>query len=270
MKKKLVLIVTALTLCAAIAVGGTLAYLNDTDGPLENVFTYDNSEFGEGSVVIELAETRWSKEAEYQFAGDPAPDPSVPDPNHPGFNKFGEDKAKFYIPGTLIAKDPQVKLLSKVDSYIGLSVSKPEAGWANIEKIDYAAVMDAYPDNKILAAVDWNIGTGTDNWTYLGEDATTGARYFVYNGIVSHDEGDLSKLKTSNLFTTVRINELLDKKDIDTEFAGKGSFKLEITAYGVQAVVESQGDAWTPVKALETQFSTIFGQTNLINKDIYK
>lgn len=269
MKKKLVLIVTALTLCAAIAVGGTLAYLSSTSDVKTNVFTYDNDPGGKGQVVIELAETEWREDKRdgddkiFQFESTDkfgTETPPVPDPNgDKRFDKWGYDKAQYYIPGTIIAKNPTAKLKSEVDSYIGMSVSEPGVGWNNVWESDYEKLTQ---DKTRLASIDWNLGDGEDQWTYMGEGAD-GTRYFAYNGVVSYDETDLTKLKTTPLFTTVQINGKLETlEEINGLTNGNASFDMNITAYGVSSNVDDQED-WTPEKALRTQFSETFGKVKV-------
>lgn len=76
MKKKLIALVTALTLCAVVVVGGTLAYYSQQTDTVKNSFTYDPS--GQD------------------------PDPEIIEPHFP--------KDPSITPGTATPKDPQIQL----------------------------------------------------------------------------------------------------------------------------------------------------------------
>lgn len=87
-KKKLLTIVTAVTLCAAMAVGATLAYLFDINDAIENNFTFG------GNINTEIDE-----------------------PNFP-------DDPPEIKPGDYVIKDPIVKNLdnSKYDVYVAMKI----------------------------------------------------------------------------------------------------------------------------------------------------
>jgi len=81
--KKVLAMACAMALTAAIAIGGTIAYLTDKTDAVTNTFTV-------GNVKIDLTET-WNTES---------------DSGHEGFDSW---QAKL-IPGTTYAKDPKISV----------------------------------------------------------------------------------------------------------------------------------------------------------------
>lgn len=124
MKKKTLALLLALVLVFGAAVGGTIAYLTDTTGPITNTFTV-------GKVDITLTETFNT------------------DTNSDGTNDAW--KAQL-IPGTTYAKDPVVTVTN--DS---------EDCWlfVKFEEIGNPATYLTYTSN-LTAANGWTQGNGTD------------------------------------------------------------------------------------------------------------
>lgn len=156
MKKKLVLIVTALTLCAVMVVGGTLAYLTSRTETLENIFKFDSGGDGSSTAVsIEIAEPKWTpgvnadgdlvaksndstvkyqwndKAADADGKGNNA-DISVPITNKKLKDKAGEEKTLWgiqqpFYDASVIDKDPVVANNTNVESYVGVAISLPKS-----------------------------------------------------------------------------------------------------------------------------------------------
>lgn len=105
-KKQTFITLAAMALTATLAIGGTLAYLNDITETKQNVFTSDKG------IDIDLIEEKWEEE--------------------------GKTKAENYIPGDVIAKDPTITI-DKGSAWVGMSLDYLNA---SDEKIAYGTVKD--------------------------------------------------------------------------------------------------------------------------------
>jgi predicted ribosomally synthesized peptide with SipW-like signal peptide len=102
MKKKIILLCTAAAMVAVLAVGGTLAYLQDTD-TAENTFMI-------GSVLGALTEN-----------GDNTTDPGYVDWDN-------DEEAQNILPGQTFQKRPVVTNTGKNDAYVRLRVTGADVG----------------------------------------------------------------------------------------------------------------------------------------------
>lgn len=121
MKKKIVLVITAVSLCAAMVFGGTLAFLTSHTETLENIMKFDSG--GEGSdsaVYIEIAEPAWYGGKTYQWDDDVRA--TVPVNNKDGL--WGA--AQPFYDTALIDKDPVVANNSNVAAYVGVEITLPK------------------------------------------------------------------------------------------------------------------------------------------------
>ena len=145
MKKKSFVMVLALVLVFAVAVGGVVAWLTDKTDPVKNTFTV-------GDINITLTEEA-GKDAEYQFK---------------------------MVPGNTIAKDPKVTVLSNseacylfvkveksttLDSYI--SYTMDSTGWTALDGHPgvYYREVSASDTNQDFYIIDNNKVTVKDNVT---------------------------------------------------------------------------------------------------------
>lgn len=187
MKKKLVLIVTALTLCAVMVVGATLAYLTDQTRTLENVFVFDSGDDdSENGLKLDIAETRWSDDPNYQFQDVPsiptdAPGTSgnpntTPNKKKPGTDTpLWGDEMPFYDTAS-IDKNPSLKNNTHVTSYVGAIVTLPaDAGvssWEDFAKLAELRV-NGYSKTFINLTKAYS-KTGAEylgnGWYYLGRN----------------------------------------------------------------------------------------------------
>lgn len=111
--KKIVASAAALSLTAAVAVGGTLAFLKDNTEALTNNFTYNAASQNVDLKIYERKidpekKTEVYKDAEGQKV-------SYVDKEQAGSDKFvyeGEDQAYTIIPGATVEKDPTLRLTS--------------------------------------------------------------------------------------------------------------------------------------------------------------
>lgn len=195
MKKKIALICTAVVLVAAIAVGGTLALLTDQTDPVQNTFTV-----GKG-ISIDLKEPAWDGE---DFDGNTST----------ASEDLGENLAQNFVPSRVIPKDPTVKNTSDMDA-VWIAV-KLDVGYnLNEDGTTYQVTgKDALDKIQDFAKIDWNNG-----WE---EKDTDNSLVYYYKTTVA------AGAETANLFSEVAINN-------DANEQGMDNFKIDVTAYAVQA-----------------------------------
>ena len=87
--KKIVATGSALALTAAVAVGGTLAWLQNSTGPVTNTFTYSN----DSNITLDLFE--------HDAEGEEVKEQTYP-----------------IVPGATVDKDPTLRLSTTTDSYL--------------------------------------------------------------------------------------------------------------------------------------------------------
>ena len=110
-RNRILLTAIAALLLVAVAVGGTMAYLQATSGTVENTFT-------PSGLSIKLEEHDYD-----------------PDTNTVGTAIVSENKNYKVVPGVNMPKDPFITFTSDVDCYVFVKVT--EANW-DIEGLDYA------------------------------------------------------------------------------------------------------------------------------------
>lgn len=133
MSKKLKTGIVAVSLIAALGIGGTLAFLSASTQEKENVFT-----MGEG-ITGELKEPTWDNDNFTADALKVAVDTS----------KLGKNSATKFTPGRVILKDPAVANTSEeTPAYVGITIA-------------YGGVSTWQALNE-FADVDWN----TTDWTF--------------------------------------------------------------------------------------------------------
>lgn len=245
MKKKLILVVTALTLCAAIAVGGTLAYLSAQSNELTNTFVYDadpNDPNNPTKIGVELSETEWTKDPLYQWGK--TNEGTAPTEG------FGVDKPM--IPSANLNKNPQLRLTTKVNSFVGVGVKIEGLSWAQFDEI---AIFKATKGTAVDKTSKSTFGSG---WTY--HKTVDDTRYFVYNTKLIQDHPTNSTNTTPALFQQVKIKNAVEQEKLDalktaSTLADDKLFNLVITGYGAQAEAEDSGtDLGTAQSALSQNF----------------
>lgn len=151
-KKKLVIAITSVALLAAVAVGGTFAYLTAKPAKKTNTFTMG------AALTGELKEVTWDN------------DPFTDETSNIPEAELGKTLAQNFVPGRVIPKDPTVKNTSTgTNAYVAV-------------KISYTNDDDQYAQSAAdimkFADINWN-----ENWTF-NDDHTIA----YYNFIV--DAGD--------------------------------------------------------------------------------
>lgn len=211
-KKKIAAIVSVLTV-ATLAVGATLAYLNDTTETVTNTFASDKN------ISISLREPKWDGYT-FEDTNYPAGTAAKTDSNELGFNQ-----AKSYVPGQVIPKNPTVKntgTTDSVDAYIALRVEYYDN---DNNQISYDTFKTNYLEEPgIQFGTEWAL-TANPN----GQNKND--QIFIYSEKNTVTPQALEVGKTAQaLFENVPLSLNLEPgKD------GKlPKFKIKVTAYAIQ------------------------------------
>lgn len=197
-KKKMIL---GLSLAAVLGLGGTLAYLTATTNDKTNMFT-----MGPG-ITGETEEPKWD-----------------------------EKNATNFVPGDIIAKDPQIKNNSEgeTSAYVGMEVTYQVRGanedeWVatTYEELDKfinvktsANVNTATTDDEIQASKDFLATAFNEEMWTLNTTKTTA----VYKAALAPGE------TTKKLFTAVQIDPLaLTKEQVDS--VGTDKVLIDVSKY---------------------------------------
>lgn len=195
--KKILTVACAMALSAAIAVGGTLAYLTSTD-KVVNTFTV-------GKVAIQLDEAEAN------------PDGTLVD-------NADRVKANSYklLPGHTYAKDPMVTVLEGSESsYIKMTVTFTKAAELDVifapAGADMTSIFDGYDGS---------------NWIYKGntkdDTANTRTYEFWYKETVAAPTGNVA---LDALFDNIIVPGFITNDQLDT-IAG---MTITVNAYAIQA-----------------------------------
>lgn len=209
MKKKFALMATSLVLVAALAVGGTLAYLTSQDS-VTNTFTV-------GNVTITLDEAKVNPDGTL-VTGEGA----------------GRVEANSYklMPGHTYNKDPMVTVLKGSESsYIKMTVTFSKA--KELDDIfaptgaDLTSIFNGYDENT---------------WIYKGNTKDTGANTrtyeFWYKNAVAAPEADVA---LDALFDSITVPGTITNDQLQT-IAG---MTITVNAYAIQADgFATAEDAW--------------------------
>ena len=246
-KKKALAAIVAVALICCVAIGATLAYLQDTTNVAKNTFTL-------GKVDIFLDEAVVDKDGK-------ATDERTYTGNTDTFN---DDFGYLAIPGKAVDKDPTIHVVAdSEDCYVRMKVTLDNA--ANFIKVfkahnpsatnDVAAAIALIPecfvdyDEDVWkvdgASFDQTNDTVTVTFNYIGSKAT--------DGIVpkSDAQTDLEPIITAVMLPTFVTNS-------DVAIFPNG-FSVEVIAEAIQATGFDDADAaWTAFD--EAADDTIFGQ----------
>lgn len=228
MKRKQLTIILSATAITVAAIGATFAYLHDTTDRVTNAFA------SEKDIDILLREPLWDG---YEFTDGNYTNGESAKPAVPDKAALGVVQAQDYVPGQEIPKNPKVKNVGKlvddkqegVECKVALKVEYlDEAG----KVLTYDEFKKAYLTDTIAAPdqddLDFEVGTGTNQWTQLAE-TEAGYDVYLYNSTVAVGE------ETTPLFTEVPLSW-----DLEPGTDGKmPEFKIKITAYAIQADVPS-------------------------------
>lgn len=205
--RKILAMVMALALTAALAVGGTLAYLTSTD-KVVNTFTV-------GNVQIKLDEAAANPDGTL-----------IKDANRVQANSYK------LMPGHTYNKDPMVTVLKGSESsYVKMTVT-----------FSKAAELDAIfaPNGAELTSI-FN-GYDSANWSYKGntENTTANTRTyeFWYKEAVAAPNGDVA---LDALFDSITVPGTIT----NAQLATIEGMTITVNAYAIQADgFEDAADAW--------------------------
>ena len=214
--KKIVAVASALSLTAAIAIGGTLAYLTKPTGPVTNTFTYNST-----NQKIDLTLQEHPLKAD-KVSVDKDGDPT---------------NANTYtiLPGVKVEKDPFLTLTTNNPSYIYVEVVNGATDY--IDKI-YTTV----------DGVDKVFGEEGSGWTEL-KDVTA-----PHNGTIYYlDAAALGNAGTTDSNIPV-FNFVQYKNTVPTVPEGEESVSGNITIYGYAIAVTGMGDVTNAWKTAVSDF----------------
>lgn len=254
-KKKNVLIgALSIGLIAALAIGGTVAFLTDSEDA--------TNRFSMGDLDIKLEEPEWDN------GGDPV-DPDDPDgPKTPG---DGDD----LLPGDVRKKDPTVTAVDG-DSYMrvimtiqnkdGSAITDPDRLAKIMETIYYADPVieeTASLSSEELA----DAGYKTVNESIFTLDSTRSADNVFYYNYTNAATGDIFKKDAvAVLFTNIVIPTDWNR----TELALLGEYQIVLEAQAIQSAnFASAADAYTALDGeaadgtLSVDYKTVGSQTTI-------
>lgn len=210
MKSKLLLAMAAITVCAMLVIGGTLAYFTAQE-TTENIFTV-------GNITADLTETNWSGIGTNQNGGSSVS--SAPE------GGWGVDNATRIVPGRVIAKNPQITIMkNSEDCYARLVVTMPTVLYtaSNLEQVSGTDTTPTYVTFATMNT-DW----GTPSVTPSGSNTILTYKYKTGTKIERNtsDNQDLGEL-----FQTITIAGTAS----NTQISDLGSFTVIVKAQVVQA-----------------------------------
>ena len=234
-KKSLLLIITAVIMVTALAVGGTLAYFTSTDDA-GNSFTV-------GNVAIDL----------YEHKVAPVVDANGLTTWAYLLDKTGatvEAEENHYTgiyPGAVLPKDPTIRNTGDNPAYVRMivTINKGEE-WSTLGGgVDLTTIFGGFDSSKWTRAGSPALDTTNDTLTYV----------YNYNFILAKDA------ETGALFTTVTIPWMIDNEEMEYLLDSDEAFTIQMTAQAIQA----DGFAATSVggvskTALENAFSALDAQ----------
>jgi len=206
MKKKLIIGVTSLVLVAAMAIGGTLAFMTQKTATMTNTFT------AAAGLSGEIREPLWDG---YQFGetktGNSQPDGAAAKTGITGdeLAALGITKANTMTPGLDIPKDPTLKNTSAVPVYMAIKVTYET-------KAKFDAIASFALDNKWIKAT-------------AAEYTAADSEIYFYKGTAADLAEVLAGETTSALFDKVTI-----KTTATTETLTSNQFHITVIGGAVQ------------------------------------
>lgn len=199
---------------AVIGVGGTLAYLTDTD-------TATNRFSVSSALDIELLEPSWQTTDE-DANGIP-------------------DAAEQVVPLQSVAKDPQIRNTAGTEAWAFLEVAVPTENVRVVEEDGSLSVAENHP----LFTYETNIGwSEIESTSYYDPETKTTKRFYVWSEPLGVGE------TTGSLFDEVTLINLANGQLGGTEGKAIGT-QIDVTAHAIQTDgFANWKDAWS---ALTTQ-----------------
>lgn len=206
-KKQLAIAMASCLMVGALAFGGTMAYLTDTEGAT-NTFTV-------GKVQIDLEE--------------------------PGYPGNTDDSVKNLVPNQEIAKDPQVENTGVNDAIVFMTVEVPRG---NVTAVTTDGTKGTKQNQDLFWFKDTADAQGTfaNNWDAdwieltakeTHEDTDTTSKYiFAYKTKLAKDA------KTTPLFDKIQLKNVIEGEiaaGIDGTDTNPNAEKIVVNAYAIQA-----------------------------------
>lgn len=218
-KKKIVTGTLCIGLMASLAIGGTLAFLTDSESVANH--------FSVGDLDITLTEDKWDDDGE---PGDPN------DPNDPGTPGDGQN----LVPGDTREKDPTIKAVTN-DSYMRVIVEIQDTDGTAITDKDRLALIlkTVYYANPALSEDEKYALSDLTDCTTVNPDfelaaeksssteAPTGVYYYNYIG---GEDGVLAEGDEAVLFTNIVIPTDWNQEQLEV----LGEYQIVISAQAIQ------------------------------------
>lgn len=276
--KKILAGALSLGMVAALAIGGTYAYLTDSTEQRANNFT-----FASNGIDAMLTEPKWDGVIDYLYPDDPdypedSDDPIIPVYGYDEDGKpiteqptededgnpivYGEDNAKNMIPGQTAAKNPFITNTGTLtDEWVAAKVTFVYGeGAANAGKALNAADWELV---KEYIQVDYNTVPAEDTgyWTLVGAADGVSQTYY-YSEILKKGTETTTAAGTTVTYgeTTQPIfNKVTLSKDATNEVVQRlinmGGIAIYIEGYAVQSDAYETYDAW------KTAATAVFNHT---------
>ena len=212
MNKKSLILAIALVLVMTCTIGVTVAYLQDTTGPVTNVFVA--ADFAD----LTLEET---KPAEYDS------------------NEATNDY--LVVPGMDITKDPKVTFVPEEgeDNLVGayVFVKMDAAGWTTTDNKAFTKVIGNCAD-ALSFSVD-------EYWTFLKKD---GNSYIYYKAVAADETIDAQSIIANDKVTVSTAITEADLDGVSENLSVITDSSLIFSAYAIQQLgFDSTEAAWTAV-----------------------
>ena len=256
----------ALTAVAAIAAGGTFAFMTALTKEKINNFSFDVD-----SLNANLTETEWNGIKDYDSDGTPIygyTSDNKPiygytdgDINKPVYEEtgigagtrpktdaagndiiYGDTASKNMIPGAQAAKNPVITNTGTVcNEWVAAKITFVYGGGINKGKplslVDIQRISD-------IIDIDYNIGSGK-MWDRISGDEKSVSQVFYYKKILNKkNNSEINGDKTEPLFTTVKLKETATNEDADY-LKSIGGFYIYIEGFATQ---EEAGGTYSEFK----------------------
>lgn len=170
-KKQLAIAMASCLMVGALAFGGTMAYLTDSE-TATNTFTV-------GKVQIELEE--------------------------PGYAALTDAEKKNLVPNQIVTKDPQVENTGNNEALVFLKVEMPKK---NVMVADKDGTRNPAADTELFTMLNASVGDGEDQkWFELtGDDSGTDSNIHIY----AYKEKLAVGATTAKLFDSVQLKNIIE------------------------------------------------------------
>ncbi len=272
----------ALTAVAAVAAGGTFAFMTALTEEKINNFSFDVD-----SLNANLTETEWNGIKDYDSDGTPIygyTSDNKPiygytdgDINKPVYEEtgigagtrpktdaagndiiYGDTASKNMIPGAQAAKNPVITNTGTVcNEWVAAKITFVYGGGKNKGKplslVDIQRISD-------IISIDYNIGT-SDKWERISGNENTVSQVFYYKEILNirnnKSQPKINGDKTEPIFTTVKFKDTATNEDVEY-LRSIGGFYIYIEGFAAQ---EEAGKNYEEFKEWGMNDNVVFTHT---------